>query len=128
MRTLQIKIPDELREFVDAQVSSGVYPSAAEMFSDLLLWHKRHVEDLAMRDRFLSPLLRKTGSVKKEDVERAWKRVQEKRLKELRADVLIGIDQLDRGEYFTYHSVEDCLADIKAESKRLLTRKRRTKA
>jgi len=128
MRTLQVKIPDELKDFVDAQVASGLYHTAGDLFSDLLQWHKRHLEDLALRDQFLAPIRRKNGTITKKDLDNAWDKIREKRLIELRTDIQIGIDQLDRGEYYTYHSVEECVADIKAEARKLLNSRRRNRA
>lgn len=128
MRTLQVKIPDELKDFVDAQVASGLYHTVGDLFSDLLQWHKRHLQDLSLRDQFLAPIRRKNGSITKKDIDKAWNKIHDKRLMELRAEIQIGIDPLDRSEYYTYHSVEECLADIKAESKKIQNSRRRNKA
>jgi len=125
MATLRITIPDDLKEFVDAQVASEFYPSAAELLRDLLLWHKRRVEDLAQQERFLKPLLKPGARPSRRQIDAAWAKVRDARLRELRAEIQKGIDQLDRGEGIRYHSVEECLADIKNESRKLLRHRRR---
>ena len=128
MATLRITIPDDLKEFVDAQVASEFYPSAAELLRDLLLWHKRRIEDLAQQERFLNSFVKTGARPSRKQIDAAWAKVRAGRLRELREEVRQGIDQLERGESVRYRSVEECLADIKSESKKLLRQRRRKTA
>jgi antitoxin ParD1/3/4 len=45
MQTLSVSLPDELKEFVDEQVSSGCYASPSEYFRALVLADEKNAQD-----------------------------------------------------------------------------------
>lgn len=54
-------------------------------------------------------------------------RLRRKKLAALRREVQIGIDQLERGEYREYTSVEDLFEDVEAEVGRRAVKKPKTR-
>ncbi len=82
---MEISLPPELEQFVTAKVQSGDYPTAGEVVRDGLR---------LLQER---------------------ERVRQIRLEELRNEIAIGIDQLNRGEY-----AEFTAETVIAEGSRLL--------
>jgi antitoxin ParD1/3/4 len=69
---MNVPLPPDLEGFVNERINSGDYAAPIEVVRDALLLLKE-------RD--------------------AWRRV---RLEELRGQVQVGVDQIDRGEYTSY--------------------------
>ena len=89
---MNVSLTPKLEEFVSQKVASGMYASASEVVRDAL----RLLED---RDR-----------------------VRRMRLEELRKEIAIGIEQLDRGEYTTFD--ENRVEEIKARGQAKLDAQR----
>ncbi len=89
---MNVSLTPTLEEFVNQKVSSGMYSTASEVVRDAL----RLLED---RDR-----------------------VRRMRLEELRKEIAIGIEQLERGEYTTFD--ENLVEEIKARGQAKLDAKR----
>ncbi len=72
MATLNISIPDAMREWIDAQVESGAYANASDYIRDLIRHDQRH------RDRVRLALIEgeKSGASKRcvTDIARETKR------------------------------------------------------
>ena len=85
---MNVSLTTELAEFVKQQVSGGMYQTASEVIRDGL-------RILKQREQF--------------------RQIQ---IEELRKQVAIGIEQLERGEYVVMD--ENTFADIKAEGRRRL--------
>jgi antitoxin ParD1/3/4 len=48
MATMNISLPDEMKEFVDAQVKSGLYANASDFFRDAIrdkMWSREALRD-----------------------------------------------------------------------------------
>ena len=73
MTQVAIQLPDELSQFVNKSVQAGEYPSADELFINVL-------------------------SIYKDQVEERLSESDQAKLESLRRDIQVGIDQLYRGE------------------------------
>lgn len=73
MTHVAVHLPDELNRFVQQSIASGAYHSTDEFFVSVLANLKEQAE-LELSDE------------------------EERRLDALRADIQLGVDQLDRGE------------------------------
>lgn len=92
MVNVNLTIPPGLERFVQAQVEAGLYETPGEVLRDELLLLQDHHE------------------------------IRQKRLERLQAELQLGIDQLDRGQYrtFTDETLGDLVAEIQAEGRRRL--------
>jgi antitoxin ParD1/3/4 len=89
MATVNVSLPQSVKDFVDARVAEGGYGSASE-----------YVIALIERDR---------------------QRAEE--LKNLRAQVQDGADQLERGEYVPFDSKDQILEDIERRGRERLAKR-----
>jgi antitoxin ParD1/3/4 len=92
---MTISLTPELEQFIQKKVESGLYPSASEVVHEAL----RLLEE---RD-----LLRQTHP------------------DELRKEIAIGIEQMERGEYTTYEegSLNTLIDRVTTEGRKILARK-----
>ena len=97
---MNVSLTPALEEFVNQKVSSGKYGSASEVVHDAL----RLLED---RDH-----------------------VRQMRFEELRKEIAIGIEQLERGEYTTFdeNTLDDLLEEVKTRGRQQLAERRATRA
>jgi antitoxin ParD1/3/4 len=86
MATLNISLTPELASLIHEKVSSGMYHSASEVVREGLRLLKEQDE------------------------------IRRIRLEELRKEIAIGTEQLERGEYTVYSSGKEVAAKIKAEA------------
>jgi len=95
---MNVSLTKELEEFVNRKVASGRYTSASEVVREAL----RLLEE---RDR-----------------------LRQVRLEELRRDLAVGMEQLDRGEYTVYdkNSLGRLVEDVKTEGRERLARPRKS--
>ena len=82
---MNVSLTPELEELVAQKVKSGLYNSASEVVREGLRL-------IVEQDR-----------------------LREIKLEELRKDIQVGLDQLDRGEGRTYSSARELIDEIKAE-------------
>ena len=93
---MKISLTPELEKFVNEKVKSGIYTSASEVICEGLR------------------LLQEQGEIHRV------------KLTALKRELAVGIEQLDRGEFYEYSSVKEMFDDIKAEaSKRQKTKSRK---
>jgi antitoxin ParD1/3/4 len=83
---MNVSLTPELEKLVEDKVKSGLYNSASEVVREALRLLKEQ-----------------------DDLKRL-------RLEELRREVQIGLDQLERGEYTVYANARDLIDDIKAQA------------
>jgi antitoxin ParD1/3/4 len=96
---MEIILTPELEEIVNEKIKSGNYNSASEVVRDAL-------ERLNNGDK-----------------------ARDRRLEEIRGEVAVGLEQLARGEYHSYDSMDEFLEDVEAEvTKVLAEREGRSKA
>ncbi len=88
MTTLNVSVTPELADFVNEKVTSGIYPSASEVVGASLRLFKEQEE---------------------------LRRVREE---ELRKEIAIGTEQLERGEGTVYASAKEFADKIKAEGRK----------
>ena len=95
---MNVSLTPKLEEFVSQKVASGMYASASEVIRDAL----RLLDD---RDR-----------------------LRQMRIEELRKELAIGIEQLERGEYTTFDedSLNEFFEEIKARGRERLAKRRVT--
>lgn len=91
---MNVSLTPELEEIVSKKVESGMYHSASEVIREGL---RLLVEQDTIR---------------------------ELRLQELRKQIAQGFEQIERGEYVEYTSATEFADDIKAEGRRLLSKRR----
>jgi Arc/MetJ-type ribon-helix-helix transcriptional regulator len=120
MATLKISLPDHLNEFVVSEVASGNYRNVDEFFRDVVESQKLDREVQALEQRMLLEIARQNGDVTDEDHARVRQEIRGRRLAQLRAELQVGIDQADRGEF-----VEFTAQDIMREGRELLARRKR---
>lgn len=90
---MNVSLTPELEEFVAIKVKTGLYNSASEVVREGL------------------------RLIHEQDQLRAIK------LEELRKEIQVGIDQLDRGEGVEYQSATELVEDIKARGRKRLEEK-----
>ncbi|MCE5230445.1 type II toxin-antitoxin system ParD family antitoxin [bacterium] len=89
---MNISLPPALEKFVQDKVSSGQFSTASEVVRDGL--------------RLLQ----------EQDV------IRKMRLEELRREVQIGIDEIERGEGIVYNSIEEFAEDVKKRGRERLAK------
>ena len=82
---MNVSLTPELEQFVADKVKSGLYNSASEVVREGL--RLVHEQD----------------------------QLREIKLAELRREIQIGIDQLERGEFTEYNSAEELIADLMSD-------------
>src|SRR6266702_2105832 len=92
---MKIHLPSDLEQFVTQKIESGKYDSASDVIC-AALW--------LLKD---------------------WDALRQCRLEELRREIQIGLEQLDRGEYTVYDdkSLKGLAEEIKAEGRRRLAQR-----
>lgn len=96
---MNISLPPALEKFIQDKIGSGCYSTASEVVRDGLRL-------LQEQERF-----------------------RQMRLEELRREVQIGIDEIERGEGITYDSIEDFIEDVKKHGReRQAVRRAKTSA
>ncbi len=95
MATMNISLPDTLKNYVDSRVERDGYGTVSEYFRELIRQDQQRKEQ--------------------ERLERA-------QLEKLRGDVQAGLDALKAGKFTEYDSAEDLINDIQAEGNKRLTR------
>jgi antitoxin ParD1/3/4 len=128
MATLKISLPDHLNAFIESEVASGNYRNADDFFRDIVESQRLDREDQALEQKMLLEIAQQNGDVTDEDHARVRRQVRDRRLAELRAELQVGIDQLDRGEWVEYDSVDDCVHDIVTEGRKILEERRARKS
>ncbi len=89
---MNISLTPELENLVNQKVQSGLYNSASEVMREALRLLKEQ-----------------------DDLKRL-------RLEELRREVMLGVEQIRRGEYSVYHSAEELGEKIIREGREMLKR------
>ena len=130
MATLNISLPDIMKEFVETEVVTGGYNTTSEYFRTLV----REAQERKAKARLEALLLEGSNSndispmteADWEDVRRDIReRVTRRKLDELRRDVKHGFDQIERGEFTEYTSGKEVADRIIAEGlKRIAERKK----
>lgn len=127
MATLKISLPDDLNAFVESEVASGNYRNVDDFFHDIIEFQRRDREDQALEQQMILDIARRKGDVTDEDHAQVRREVRDRRLAELRAELQVGIDQADRGEWVEYDSVDNCVEDIVTEGRKILEERRARK-
>ena len=91
---MNVSLTPELESLVNAKVNSGLYNSASEVIREALR------------------LLKEQDALKT------------MRLEELRREVMIGVEQIRRGEYSVYNSAEELSEEIIREGRAKLQRRK----
>jgi len=94
MATLNVSLTPELASLISEKVSSGMYHSASEVVREGLRLLKEQDE------------------------------IRRIRYHELRKEITLGSDQLDRGEAKEFSSGEELAANIEAEGRKLLAQRK----
>jgi antitoxin ParD1/3/4 len=94
---MNVSLTPHLEEYVRNKVESGLYNSSSEVVREAL----RLMEE---RDR-----------------------VREIRLEELRKEIQVGIDQIERGQYteYTTETLHELFAEVRSRGKKMLEAERR---
>ena len=79
MSTLNISLPEQMRQFIDEQVASGGYSTASEYVRELV----RNAQKAAARARLESELLKGLEGEPIEVNEEYWRRTREKLQRQL---------------------------------------------
>ncbi len=129
MATLNISLPDVMKNFVEEEVSAGGYNTTSEYFRTLV----REAQERKARTRLEALLLESMNdSAAAPMTETDWEeirrdireRVTRRKLEELRREVQHGFEQIERGEYTEYSSGKEVAEKIIAEGlKRVAERK-----
>ena len=129
MATLNISLPDTMKNFVEEEVTTGGYNTTSEYFRTLV----RDAQERKAKARLESLLLESmNGSDTATMTEADWEevrreireRVTHRKLQELRQDVRHGFEQIAQGEYTEYNSGKEAADKIIAEGlKRAAERK-----
>lgn len=91
---MNISLPPALEKFVQNKIGSGRYSTASEVVRDGLRM-------LQEQDQ-----------------------LHQMRLDDLRREVQIGIDEIERGEGITYDSIDDFIEDVKKRGRERLAKRR----
>ena len=94
---MNVSLTPELENLVNAKVNSGLYNSASEVIREALR------------------LLKEQDALKT------------MRLEELRREVMIGVEQIRRGEYSVYNSGRELAEEIISQGEKELERKRQAR-
>src|SRR4051812_15184646 len=96
--SLTISVPESLKAFVESQVAEGGYPSAGD---------------------YIQALIQEA---------QARKAAHARRLEELRQEIALGLEEIERGDYKEYddNSLKDLVAEIRVEGQRKLEERRRS--
>ncbi len=95
---MNISLTPELEKLVNEKVANGLYNSPSEVVCEALM------------------LLKEQDTLK------------QMRLEELRKEVALGVEQMERGEFSTYDSSKALADEIKAEGRKRLSRRAKKKA
>jgi len=87
---MEIILPPDLEDIVNEKVESGEFESATEVIHEAL-------RRLDQRDR-----------------------ERERKLEDMRREVAVGLEQLARGEYRSYDSIDEFIEDVEADVARIL--------
>ena len=117
---LNIAVDNSLREFVEQQATKGGYGSIDEYVQWLIESDRQRLHDQAEEQKLLLEIAHARGDVTDADHARVWEQVREPRLRALREELRVGIEQADRGEFADF-TVED----IMREGRELLARRKR---
>ena len=96
MATMNISLPDTLKDFIDARVSNDGYGNVSEYVRELVRQDQKRKE--------------------REESERVY-------LEKLREDVQVGIEALRSGKFTEYDSAEDLINDIVKEGQKRLAKR-----
>lgn len=120
IRTINISLPEPMREFVEDEVARGSYSSASEYFRELLRRAQREQVEERLEVLLLEGLETGAGSELAPGEFQALRRsVRAQGIEELRQKLAQGAAELDRGE-----SRPLDLAELKAEGRRRLEDRR----
>ncbi|HEY3245826.1 MAG TPA: hypothetical protein VGM03_20970 [Phycisphaerae bacterium] len=102
MATVNITLPDELKQFVQSQSVKDGYASEAEYLRVII----QQARELEVEHELEAELLETAAAAGREITTADWQslkeRIRQQRLDALRAELDIGLKQLERGEYATY--------------------------
>lgn len=87
---ISVSLPDSVRQFLEKQVDTGRYRSVGEYVAALIEADERRAAQNSSGEE------------------------------ELRRELAVGIEQLDRGEYVEYKSAEQLAEEIKADGRKWL--------
>jgi antitoxin ParD1/3/4 len=73
MQTMNISLPDPLKEFVDAQIASGRYSSVSEYVRGLIREDEKHKAEEQLQALLLEGLGSKESELTRQDFEEIWK-------------------------------------------------------
>jgi antitoxin ParD1/3/4 len=137
---LTISLPEALRKFVDEQVAAGGHSNAGQYVRSLI---QAAQNDQEQNDRLASLLEGLASGPGTEVIPEDWQELraellrhlellkanEEKRQQQredLRRELLVGIEQLKRGEYSIYDdsSLRNLVEEVTAAGRRKLNRKR----
>lgn len=95
---MNVSLSPQLEKLIHKKVASGMYNSASEVVREALRL-------LAERDR-----------------------LYESKLKALRKDIAIGVEQAERGQVVAYDDVDDLVRDVKTRGRRRLAARKQRRA
>jgi antitoxin ParD1/3/4 len=99
MTILNVSLPDAMREFIDAQVAEAGYTTASEYIHALVQEAQKQKAKKNFEDWLLEGLNgAEAAELTAEEWEERKRQFRERRLAELRQEVAVGLQELDRGE------------------------------
>jgi antitoxin ParD1/3/4 len=96
MTSLNISLPEPMKAFVESQIAEGGYSTASEYIRALIREAQKRKADEALEALLLEGLGPQQGTVI--EWEERKRRFRERRLEQLRQEIALGVEELERGE------------------------------
>lgn len=98
MTSFQVLLPESMRAVIDARVKAGGFDDAADYLCHLVCEDRADASVPTFEDELLERLTAQSVTPSDADVERIKHEIEQRRLQELRDEVLKGVAEADRGE------------------------------
>jgi Arc/MetJ-type ribon-helix-helix transcriptional regulator len=98
MTSFQVLLPENMRAVVDARAKAGGFDNAADYLCHLVCEDRVGASVQTFEDELLERLAAEPQATSDADVERIKFEIEQRRLQELRKEVLKGAEEADRGE------------------------------
>jgi Arc/MetJ-type ribon-helix-helix transcriptional regulator len=98
MISFQVVLPESVRAVIDARTKAGGFEDAADYLCQLVCEDRVGASVQAFQNELLERLAAEPQPMSDADVERIKFEIEQRRLQELRDEVLKGVEEADRGE------------------------------
>ena len=98
MTSYQVSLPENMRAIIDGRMKAGGFTDAADYLCHLVCEDEVGASVQTFEDELLERLMAESKSPAGIDIERIKGDIEQRRLQELRNEVIKGVEEADRGE------------------------------